>query len=72
MTLTLAANDLYVVHWFVDVAYAIHPDFKSHSGWVMTMGNGAVQSSLMKQKLVIRGTCKVKLMVADDASTKIL
>ena len=38
----------------------------------MTMGNRAVQSSLMKQKLVTRSTCEAELVGADDASTKIL
>ena len=38
----------------------------------MTMGNGAVQVSSMKQKLVTRSTCEAELVGADDASTKIL
>ena len=72
MVLTLTANDLHLVQWFVDVAYAVHPDFKSHTGWVMTFGNGAVQLSLIKQNLVTQSTCEVKLVGADDASTKVL
>ena len=72
MVLTLAADDLHVVRWFVDVAYAVHPNFKSHSGWIMTMGKGAIQSGSTKQKLVTRSTCEAELVVADDASTKIL
>ena len=44
MVLTLAANDLHIVKWFVDVAYVVHPDFKSHTGWVISMGRGTVQS----------------------------
>ena len=38
----------------------------------MTMGNGAMQASSMKQKLVTRSTCEAELVGADDASTKIL
>ena len=72
MVLTLAANDLHVVKWFADVVYAVHPDFKSHTGWVMSMGRGAVQSGLSKQKLVTRSTCESELVGADDASTKII
>jgi len=53
MDLTLSRDDLHVVQWFVDVAYAVHPDFKSHTGWVMTFGKGAVQSGSIKQKLVM-------------------
>ena len=72
MVLTLAADDLHVVRWFVDVAYAVHPNFKSHLGWIMTMGKGAIQSGSTKQKLVTRSTCEAELVGADDASTKIL
>ena len=72
MVLTLAADDLHVVQWYVDVAYAVHPNFKSHTGWVMTFGKGAVQSGSNKQKLVTRSTCEAELVGADDASTKIL
>ena len=72
MVLTLSANDLHVVRWFVDVAYAVHPDFKSHTGWIITMGKGAIQSSSIKQKLVTQSTCESELVGADNASTKIL
>ena len=72
MMLTLAANDLHVVKWYVDVSYAVHPNFKSHTGWVMTMGQGAVQLGSSKQKLVTRSTCEAELVGADNASTKIL
>ena len=68
----MLTNDLHVVQWFVDISYAEHPDFKSHTGWVMTMGNGAVQSSSIKQKLVTQSTCESELVGANNASTKIL
>ena len=70
MALTLSANNLHVVWWFVDVAYAVHPNFKSHTGRIMTMGKGAVQSSSIKQKLVTRSTCESELVGADDARQK--
>ena len=33
MVLTLAANDLHVVKWYVDMSYAVYPNFKSHTGY---------------------------------------
>ena len=30
--LTLSADDLGVIKWYVDAAFAVHPDFKSHTG----------------------------------------
>ncbi|CAJ1950974.1 unnamed protein product [Cylindrotheca closterium] len=49
--LTLGADDLRVIKWYVNASFAVHPDFKSHTGAVMTMGTGAVQAITQKQKL---------------------
>ena len=70
--LTLRVDDLRVVHWYVDASFAVHPDFKSHSGGVMTMGQGAIMSGSNEQKLNTRSSCKAKLVGADDYATKIL
>ena len=34
-----------VARWFVDVSFAVHPDQKSHTGYYMTLGSGAVISA---------------------------
>jgi hypothetical protein len=49
--LTLSADDLRVVKWYVDASFAVHPDFKSHTGTMMTLGKGAMQSIARKQKM---------------------
>jgi hypothetical protein len=46
--LTLSADDLRVVKWYVDASFAVHPDFKSHTGAVMMLGKGAMQSIARK------------------------
>lgn len=38
------ADGISVIKWWVDASYGIHHDMKSHSGAVMTLGNGAVYS----------------------------
>ena len=38
---TLSADDLRVMKWWIDSSFAVHPDFKSHTGSVMSMGSGA-------------------------------
>jgi hypothetical protein len=48
--LTLRADGSKTVKWHVDVAFAVHPDYKSHTGATMTMGNGAITSISWKQK----------------------
>ena len=44
--LTLSAENLHLIKWFVDASFAVHPDFKSHTGAAMKFegGKGAVQS----------------------------
>ena len=39
--LQLSMDNLNVVKWYVDASFAVHPDFKSHTGGVMTYGRGA-------------------------------
>ena len=52
LTLTLEAEDLREVHGYVDASHALHPDAKSHTGLVVTLGRGAVLSKSSKQKRV--------------------
>ena len=51
LILSLSADNLNVIKWYVDASYAVHPDYKSHTGAIMTMGNGAITSISRKQKL---------------------
>jgi hypothetical protein len=54
--LTLSADDLRVVKWYVDASFAVHPDFKSHTSAMMTLGKGAMQSIARKQKMNIQSS----------------
>ena len=68
----LSADLLHVIKWYVDESFAVHPNFKSYTGSVMTMGEGAIQGNLSKQKLNTCSSCDIELVGNDDASTKIL
>jgi hypothetical protein len=70
--LRIRADDIHVVKWFVDAAFAVHPDFKSHTGAVMTMGDGAIQSISRKQKLNTRSSTESELVGVDDVSVMVL
>lgn len=70
--LTLSAEDLRVLKWYIDAAFATHPDFKSHTGSVLTMGSGAMQSMTRKQKLNSRSSTEAELIGVDDAITQVL
>ena len=70
--LILWSDDLHVIKWYVDSSFAVHPDFKSHTGGVMTYGGGAPQTISRKQKLNTRSSTEAELVGADDASVMIL
>jgi hypothetical protein len=46
LQLILSAGNLHCIKWYVDASFAVHPDFKSHTGAAMNFedGDGAVQS----------------------------
>ena len=69
--LTLSADDLHVIKWFVDASFAVHPDFRSHTGAIMMMGTGAIQSASMKQKLNTRSSTEAEIVGVDDVTPKI-
>ena len=72
LALTLGADNLSVVKWYVDASFAVHPDFKSHTGSVMTLGRGGIQSMSRKQKLNTRSSTEDELVGCDDAITMLL
>ena len=70
--LILSANNPHVIKWYVDASFAVHPDFKSHTGGCMTMGQGSPITTSSKQKLNTRASTHAELVGADDLSTMIL
>jgi len=43
--LTLSADKgIYGVDWMIDASFAVHPDFRSHTGGVMSFKDGKVRS----------------------------
>jgi hypothetical protein len=64
--LTLKASSDKCIKWYADASFAVHPDFKSHTGATMTMGQGAVMSMSRKQKLNARSSTEAELIAADE------
>jgi hypothetical protein len=56
----------------VDASFAVHPDFKSHTSAMMTLGKGAMQSIARKQKRNVQSSTEGKLVAVDNAATIIL
>ena len=72
MPLTLEADgkgDVVICKWFPDVAFAVHSDFKSHTGSVMTLGKGSVNTYSAKQKLNTRSSTEAEVVGVDDIAT---
>ena len=70
--LHLSADDLSIIKWYVDVAFAVHPDFKSHTGGGMTFGTGMPINASRKQKLNTRSSMESELVGANDMAQMIL
>ncbi len=72
--LTLSAENIHLIKWFVDVAFAVHPDFKSHTGVAMKFGGGkgSVINLSRKRKLNTRSSTESEVVGVDDALILIL
>jgi len=70
--LTLKADGTNVVKWSLDAAFAVHPDMKSHTGAVMTLGKGSIMSASTKQKVNTRSSTEAELVSVDDVISKII
>ena len=72
MSLTLEADDLRVVKWWVDGSFAVHPDMKSHTGATMTLGKGSPYSTSTRQKLNTKSSTESELVAVDDVMPQAL
>jgi hypothetical protein len=64
--LRLSANNLTIIKWWVNAAYGVNHDMKSHTGGIMSMGTGAVYSVSKKQKLNTKSSTEAELVGIDD------
>ena len=60
--------DSFQIHAWIDASYAIHPDRKSHSGTVISLGNngGPLFTRSAKQKLVSDSSTMAELIALHD------
>ena len=72
MKLTMSAENLWSIKWYVNASFTVHPDFRSQTQGTMTFRKGAVQSLSKKQKLNTRSSTEADLVGADDVTTQIL
>jgi hypothetical protein len=51
LPLILGANGTGILKWWVDAAFAVHPNMQGHSGGGLSLGRGFPNMSSTKQKL---------------------
>jgi hypothetical protein len=70
--LTLEADDTQTMMWYIDAAFAVHADMKSHTGAIFTMGKGAIISDSRKQKVNARSSTESEIVGVDDEIGKVV
>jgi hypothetical protein len=70
--LTLSANSLHNVRWWVDASYAVHPDMRSHTGGAMSLGRGVIYGTSKKQKLNTKSSTESEVVGTDDVMPQML
>ena len=68
----LEADNWQRIEWFVDAAFAVHYDFKSHTGAICSLGGGSMISTSTKQKVNTRSSTEAELVSLDDVISKFL
>jgi hypothetical protein len=63
---TLGADSMSHLRTWVDASYAVHPDMKSHTGGVMSLGIGGIVCKSTKQKLNTKSSTEAELVGASD------
>jgi hypothetical protein len=55
------------LRWSVDASFAVHKDMRSHTGAVLSLGQGALMSMSLKQKINTKSSTEAELVGVDDA-----
>ena len=72
LPLTLEADCYNVMKWWVDASFGFHPDLRSHTGGVLTLGRRAVYSTSTRQMLNTRTSTEGELVGVNDVLPQIL
>ena len=72
LALTLEADDLQVIKWWIDASFAVHKDMRSHTGGTMSFGKGSVYSTSVRQKLTTKSSTEAELVGVDDVMPMVL
>ena len=66
--LTLEMDEAKIIKWYTDASFAIHQDYRSHTGATMTFGKGGIINISTKQKINTKSSTEAELVAVDDIS----
>jgi hypothetical protein len=72
LALYLSGKDGVITSCSIDTAFAVHPDFKSHSGLFITLGKGTVSAKSNKQKVLTKSTAEAELVGTSDGISHVI
>jgi hypothetical protein len=72
LRLTLSADSLTDIRWYIDASHLTHDDCKGHTGSLLTFGKGAATSSSNKQKIPSKSSTESELIGLYDKAGDIL
>jgi hypothetical protein len=70
--LILQAGGKSIIAWHLNAAFDVHIDLKSHTGAIIMLGSGAIQSVSTKQKVNARSSTESELISINDVISKVL
>jgi Reverse transcriptase (RNA-dependent DNA polymerase) len=72
MPLRLEAESLKIAKWWVDASYAVHPDMKSHTGGVFSLGKGGIYGTSTRQRINAKSSTEAELIAVAEVLPQIL
>jgi hypothetical protein len=72
MPLTLEADGSNIIKWWVDASYGVHPDMRSHTGGVLTLGKGAIYATSTRQKIGTKSSTEAELVGVSDVISQVI
>jgi hypothetical protein len=68
----LKIENTHSIKWYVNAAFAVDYDKKSHTGACMSLGCGSLYSTSTKQKINTRSSTEAELVLLDNVILKLL
>jgi hypothetical protein len=72
LPLNLKADGSGIIRWWVDASFAVHDNMRSHTGGTMSLGNGSIYSTSVKQRIVTRSSTESEVVGVHDVLPQII